>query len=57
MTTPGWVRIYRVLFALLTLVAIAWQFSRGRTGTGARPANFFSYFTIESNLFAAAVLL
>ena len=57
MTTPGWIRIYRALFAVLALVAIVWQFSRGGTGPGSRPANFFSYFTIESNLFAAAVFL
>lgn len=57
MTTPGWMRIYRALFAMLALVAIAWQFSRGGTGPGARAANFFSYFTIEGNLFAAVVFL
>ncbi len=51
-----WVRGYRVAFALLTLVAIAVQLSRS-TSSGFSAANFFSFFTIESNLFAAGVLL
>lgn len=51
-----WVQRYRVAFVLLTLVAVAVQLSRS-TSSGFSPANFFSFFTIESNLFAAGVLL
>jgi hypothetical protein len=47
----------RVGFAVLTLVAIAYQLSLA-AGTGRLdPVNFFSYFTILSNLLAAVVLL
>jgi hypothetical protein len=57
MRQPGWVRGYRVAFALLTFATVAYQFA-DRAGKGDfSPANFFSFFTIESNLFAAAVLL
>lgn len=51
-----WVRGYRVAFAALTLLAIVVQLARS-TSTGFSPANFFSFFTIESNLIAAGVLL
>ncbi|HTE21734.1 MAG TPA: Pr6Pr family membrane protein [Candidatus Limnocylindria bacterium] len=48
---------YRLVFGLLGLSAIATEIvvliGRGRFA----PANFFSYFTIESNLFAACVLM
>ncbi|MDQ6681949.1 MAG: Pr6Pr family membrane protein [Chloroflexota bacterium] len=48
---------YRAFFGVLALAAVATQFidvaSRGLLD----PLHFFSYFTIESNLFAAAVLL
>lgn len=53
----GWLRACRIGFALLTAVAIAYQFVL-RAGMGAfDPVNFFSFFTIESNLVAATVLL
>jgi hypothetical protein len=55
--TRGWVRGYRLLFALLTLGAIAYQFWWLSRGPNFRPGNFFSFFTIQSNLFATAVLL
>ena len=49
--------LVRVGFAVLTLVAIAYQLSVS-AGTGRLDlVNFFSYFTILSNLLAAAVLL
>jgi len=51
-----WLRWYRVLFALLVLAAIFVQLSRS-SGRGFSTVNFFSFFTIESNLFAALVLL
>jgi hypothetical protein len=48
---------YRVGFALLTLVAIAAQLI-DLAGRGVlNPANFFSYFTIQSNLIGIAVFL
>ena len=52
-----WIAGYRVLFALLTLIAIGYQFLDGADNPDFRPLNFFSFFTIQSNLFAAAVLL
>jgi hypothetical protein len=55
--TQGWVRGYRLLFALLTVGAIAYQVWVGGQKPDFRPANFFSFFTIQSNLLAAAVLL
>ena len=54
-------RLFRGAVSLLVLVALGWQFvsSLGREATAEveafRPVNFFSYFTIHSNL-AAAVL-
>ncbi len=47
-----WVRLYRLMFGLLVIAAAAYQLDR--TGNA---ANFFSFFTIQSNLIAAAVLL
>lgn len=47
----------RVVFALLTLAAIAVQ-ATALAGQGSfNPGNFFSFFTIQSNLIAAGVLL
>ena len=57
MRQPGWIRGYRIAFALLTLAAVIYQFLE-RAGKGSfNPVNFFSFFTIQSNLLAAAVLL
>ncbi len=50
------IRGYRILAALLALLAIAAQFSRSMAIFGSA-TNFFSYFTIQSNLCAAAILL
>ncbi len=51
------VPIYRLGFAILTLAAIGTQLvSLAGNGT-LNPVNYFSYFTIDSNLIAAAVLL
>jgi hypothetical protein len=50
------IRIVRVVLGLLTLVAIGIQLSV-HTQTDAGLINFFSYFTILSNLISAAVLL
>lgn len=56
-TVKGWVRAYRVGFAALSLSAVAYQFWVGASSPSFRPVNFFSFFTIQSNLIAAAVLL
>lgn len=56
MSQQWWVRGYRVAFAALALAAIVVQLTRS-TSTGFSPANFFSFFTIESNLIAVGVLL
>ncbi len=54
---PGPVRAYRLAFAILTFVAIVYQFvSRAALGSF-NPVNFFSFFTIQSNILAAIVLL
>lgn len=46
----------RVLFGLLVLAAVITQFIDS-AGKGRSIANFFSYFTIQSNLLAAAAVL
>jgi hypothetical protein len=51
-----WVRGYRLLFAALTLFAILFQLNRSMDRLNFPASNFFSLFTIESNIFAAAVL-
>ncbi len=47
--------VLRLVFALLAAVALGWQLII-HIGMGFSVANFFSYFTNLSNLFAAAVL-
>lgn len=48
---------YKVAFALLALGAMIAQLSNGLENKDFSVVNFFSYFTIESNLFAAVTLL
>ncbi|HQY31976.1 MAG TPA: Pr6Pr family membrane protein [Thermomicrobiales bacterium] len=48
-----WVRVARLGFGLLTLAAVFWQLAK-TTGSG---TNFFSFFTIQSNVIGAVVLL
>lgn len=57
MTAPLWMRSYRLIFAILTLAAVFVQLSIQLDKPDANPANFFSFFTIESNLLASAVFL
>lgn len=57
MGDTAWVRGYRLAFALLTLAAIAVQLNDTRGKPTYDAANFFSFFTIQSNLIAAAVFL
>ncbi len=57
MMDERWIRVYRMAFGVLTLVAIAYQAGDLADQGAFRPGNFFSFFTIQSNLFAAVVLL
>ncbi len=50
-------RIFRCVLALLVLAAIAAQFHKQLGVATFDPVNFFSFFTIVSNIFGAAVLL
>jgi hypothetical protein len=50
------VSLYRLGFAILTVAAIITQFVSG-SSKGNDPVNFFSFFTIQSNILAAIVLL
>ena len=57
MERPRWIPYGRAGFGLLALAAVGFLFGRNRRDQDFSAVNFFSYFTIESNLFAAAVLL
>ena len=52
-----WYQVVRAGFAVLTLAAIVTQFAIGLDKDGFRPGNFFSFFTIQSNIVAVFVLL
>jgi hypothetical protein len=51
------VAFYRLIFALLTLVAIGYQAYHLHDVGVFKPFNFFSFFTIQNNLLAAALFL
>lgn len=51
------VAIYRLFFAVLVIAAIVAQFIDGQSRASFQPGNFFSFFTIESNMLAAAIFL
>lgn len=55
MSKQRWVRAYRRIFAVIALLAVVYQFVQ--LPADASTVNFFSFFTIQSNLFAAFVLL
>ncbi len=57
MGRPNAIAVYRVLFALLTIAAVSAQFVDIAQRGVLDPLHFFSYFTIESNLLAAALFL
>jgi hypothetical protein len=48
---------YRLFFSAVVLIAIVSQFVIGTQKANFDPINFFSYFTILSNIFAACLLL
>lgn len=58
MAKRDWVRGYRVVFALAAIFAMAYQYNhqRGKIDDY-NSVNFFSFFTIESNIFASVVFL
>lgn len=57
MTSRSALALYRLLFSLLALAAVVVQLA-DLAGKGVlNPVNYFSYFTIESNLIGVAVLL
>ncbi len=51
------VAAYRVLLGLATLAAVVGQLESSRDSPLFEPANFFSYFTVQSNLLGAAAFL
>ncbi|MEV6276113.1 Pr6Pr family membrane protein [Nocardia sp. NPDC051832] len=55
--TPLWIRALRVAFGVLGVVALVWIPLRNVDTATFSTANYFSYFTIESNILAAVVLL
>ena len=55
-STTWWVRGYRLFFAFLALIALIAQLMQS-IGAQRSTINFFSYFTILSNMIAVAVLL
>jgi hypothetical protein len=58
MDRRSWVRAYRGFFPLLAFVAMGYQlYHLHDTRSNYRDLDFFSFFTIESNIFASLVLL
>ena len=51
------IKIYRLLFGLLTLVAVGVQFSVEFPKPNFNPVNFFSFFTILGNTLTAALFI
>jgi hypothetical protein len=51
------IRTYRAAGALAILIAIGYQQGKGLEAGDWHTANYFSYFTVLSNLFAACILL
>jgi cytochrome bd-type quinol oxidase subunit 2 len=58
MDTRPWVRVYRVIFPLMALVAMGYALNHSyNNNPDFRVSNFFSFFTIQSNIFGSLVLL
>ncbi|MBF6415860.1 Pr6Pr family membrane protein [Nocardia cyriacigeorgica] len=54
---PVWVRVLRLACGVLGVVALAWIPLRNLGESGFSIANYFSYFTIQSNVLGVVVLL
>lgn len=54
---PLWIRVLRFIFAVLGVVALAWIPIRNFGEAGFSVANYFSFFTIQSNVLGVLVLL
>lgn len=54
---PLWIRILRFVFGALGVVALAWIPIRNFDVAAFSTANYFSYFTIQSNVLGVLVLL
>ena len=57
MTATWWIRLLRIAFAALGVSALVYQAALRHGDAGFTLANFFSYFTVLSNIVAALVLL
>ncbi len=57
MAKEPWYQYLRIGLGLLTLAAIAYQLYIGVTENDSKASNFFSFFTIESNLLTVFVLI
>lgn len=57
MPQRAWVRAYRIVFGLLALWAVGYQVTTQSQQPGFVPGNFFSFFTIQSNLMAATLFI
>jgi hypothetical protein len=55
--TSLWIRVLRVAFGVLGLVALVWIPIRGLGNPAFSEVNFLSYFTIQSNVLGIVVLL
>ncbi|MFI9510278.1 Pr6Pr family membrane protein [Nocardia sp. NPDC052566] len=54
---PLWIRVLRLAFAVLGVVALAWIPLRNLDTPSFSAANYFSYFTIQSNVLGVVVLM
>ncbi|WP_228002082.1 hypothetical protein [Nocardia australiensis] len=54
---PLWIRVLRFAFAVSGVLALVWIPIRNIGESGFSAANYFSYFTIESNVLGVIVLL
>lgn len=57
MTKNTFLIAYKLFFAALVFIAIIVQFINGLIHNGLVPVNFFSFFTIDSNILAAIVFI
>ncbi|WP_280268343.1 Pr6Pr family membrane protein [Nocardia wallacei] len=55
--TAMWIRVLRIVFGVLGVVALVWIPVRNVGSADFSMANFLSYFTIESNILGVVVLL